>query len=95
VDGTMLDRVRQVLAFELAPPLGIEDIRPTMKLGHDLHADSLDNIELLMAIEEEFQIEIPDADWEGLFGADGQSVSNDPTVQELADLVEKHRERTA
>lgn len=36
--------------------LGAEDVVPTANLVEDLHADSLDEVELLMAIEEEFDI---------------------------------------
>ncbi|MDE2436467.1 MAG: acyl carrier protein [Sphingomonadales bacterium] len=50
----------------------------------DLRVDSLDIVELVMAIEDEFQIEIPDADME-LFGPD---LPNGKTVADLVALVE-------
>ena len=46
--------------------LGVEedDVIPEAKFVEDLGADSLDTVELVMALEEEFEIEIPDEDAE-------------------------------
>lgn len=44
--------------------LGAEEIKPESKFVGDLGADSLDSVELAMALEEEFNIEIPDEDIE-------------------------------
>ena len=46
--------------------LGVEenDVTPAAKFIEDLGADSLDTVELVMAFEEEFDIEIPDEDAE-------------------------------
>lgn len=48
--------------------LGVEAdrIKPEASFIDDLGADSLDIVELVMAMEEEFEIEIPDEDAEGL-----------------------------
>ena len=55
--------------------LGVEDGKITMeaKFIADLGADSLDTVELIMQFEEEFGIEIPDEDAEGLLSV-GQAV---------------------
>ena len=55
--------------------LGVEDSKITMeaKFIDDLGADSLDTVELIMQFEEEFGIEIPDEDAEGLLSV-GQAV---------------------
>ena len=55
--------------------LGVEDGKITMesKFIDDLGADSLDTVELIMQFEEEFCIEIPDEDAEGLLSV-GQAV---------------------
>ena len=37
-------------------------VQPTLKFGDDLGLDSLDSVEVVMAIEDEFAIEIPDAE---------------------------------
>ena len=55
--------------------LGVEDGKITMeaKFIADLGADSLDTVELIMQFEEEFGIEIPDEDAEGLISV-GEAV---------------------
>jgi len=44
--------------------VSLEEIRPESSFIDDLGADSLDIVELVMAMEEEFDIEIPDEDAE-------------------------------
>ena len=39
---------------------------PEAKFGDDLDADSLDLVELVMALEEEFDVEVPEEDLEGV-----------------------------
>lgn len=51
-------RVRSIIADQLG--LSEDDIKPESKFIEDLGADSLDIVELIMAMEEEFQTEIPD-----------------------------------
>ena len=56
------ERVKEIIAEQL----GVEKdkITPEAKFVEDLGADSLDVVELIMAFEEEFGIEIPDEDAE-------------------------------
>jgi len=58
------DKVKEIIVDKL----GVEDGKITMeaKFIDDLGADSLDTVELIMQFEEEFCIEIPDEDAEGL-----------------------------
>jgi acyl carrier protein len=55
-------KVREIVALQLG--LGDEDIQPESTFIDDLGADSLDVIELIMALEEEFEVDIPDEDIE-------------------------------
>jgi len=55
-------RVREIIANELGAE--IEQVTDEASFVEDLGADSLDTVELVMAFEEEFQIEIPDEDAE-------------------------------
>lgn len=60
----MFDKVADIIREQL----GLEDdvvIEKTTSLMNDLEADSLDAVEIIMALEEEFDIEIPDEDAEG------------------------------
>jgi acyl carrier protein len=56
------ERVRKIIAEQLG--VEEEDITPESSFVEDLGADSLDTVELVMAFEEEFGIEIPDEDAE-------------------------------
>lgn len=61
--------------------LGCDEEKVTLEasLKEDLEADSLDAVELVMAAEEEFGIEIPDED-----------AANLKTVKDIVDFVEKN-----
>lgn len=56
------DRVREIIANELG--VEMEKVTDEASFVEDLGADSLDTVELVMAFEEEFGIEIPDEDAE-------------------------------
>ncbi|MDP2497636.1 MAG: acyl carrier protein [Candidatus Palauibacterales bacterium] len=58
----MDDRVREIIANELG--VEMEKVTEDANFVEDLGADSLDTVELVMAFEEEFEIEIPDEDAE-------------------------------
>ena len=57
-------RVKEIIVEQL----GVEEneVSPEASFIDDLGADSLDTVELVMAFEEEFNIEIPDEDAEGI-----------------------------
>lgn len=56
------DKVREIIAEQLG--VKKEEVIDNAKFIDDLGADSLDTVELVMALEEEFGIEIPDEDAE-------------------------------
>ena len=74
----MLEKMRPIIAEQLN--VEESEIKESTKLKDDLGADSLDLFELVMALEEEFDVEIPTEDLEKL-----------STVQDVADYVEAHR----
>ncbi len=57
-------KVKSTIADRLGVPEA--EIQPTSALVEDLGADSLDLVELVMAMEEEFEVEIPDDEVEKL-----------------------------
>ena len=65
----------------VAEQLGVEkeEVTPEASFVEDLGADSLDTVELVMALEEEFECEIPDEDAEKI-----------TTVQQAIDYVKAH-----
>jgi len=58
----VVDRVKTIIAEQLG--VKPEEVTPQASFVDDLGADSLDTVELVMALEEEFGIEIPDEDAE-------------------------------
>ena len=58
------DKVRQIIADQLG--VKKEEVTDNAKFVDDLGADSLDTVELVMALEEEFGVEIPYEDAEKL-----------------------------
>nr|YP_009398479.1 acyl carrier protein [Lophocladia kuetzingii]ARW67665.1 acyl carrier protein [Lophocladia kuetzingii] len=61
-DSNIFEKVRSIVAQQL----GVDEKTVTLEanFANDLGADSLDTVELVMAIEEEFDIQIPDEDAE-------------------------------
>lgn len=72
---SITDRVIRITKDQL----GVEEVTTESSFVNDLGADSLDTVELVMALEEEFRIEILDDDAENI-----------TTVQNAIDYVEKH-----
>ena len=57
-------RVKKIVADQLE--VDPTEVKPEANFANDLGADSLDTVELVMALEEEFDIEIPDEDAEAI-----------------------------
>jgi acyl carrier protein len=64
VDQELFARYRNVVVDVLSVPE--EKVVPEAKFGDDLDADSLDIVELVMALEEEFGIEVPEEELDGV-----------------------------
>ncbi len=73
----MEEKVRKIIAEQL--DVEEDDITPESSFVDDLGADSLDTVELVMAFEEEFAIEIPDESAEKIL-----------TVQNALDFIKEH-----
>ena len=70
----MLDKIREIVVEQLG--VDAEQVTPEANFVDDLGADSLDTVELIMAFEEEFDVEIPDTDAEKI-----------KTVQDVMDCI--------
>ena len=55
-------KVKKIISEQLGVPEA--DVKPEASFVNDLGADALDTVELVMALEEEFGVEIPDEDAE-------------------------------
>ena len=75
--STIEERVKKIVAEQLGVKL--EEVTNEASFVDDLGADSLDTVELVMALEEEFETEIPDEDAEKI-----------STVQTVIDYVTAH-----
>jgi acyl carrier protein len=64
VDEQLYARFRNCAVEVLS--VDADKVVPEAKFGDDLDADSLDLVELVMALEEEFGIEVPEEDLEGV-----------------------------
>lgn len=60
----IFDKVKKIVAEQLS--VDPSEVTPEASFANDLGADSLDTVELVMALEEEFDIEIPDEAAEGI-----------------------------
>ena len=76
--STVEDQVKAIVAEQLGVKL--EQVTPNASFVDDLGADSLDTVELVMALEEEFETEIPDEDAEKI-----------TTVQNAVDYATTHQ----
>ncbi|KFE67029.1 acyl carrier protein [Hyalangium minutum] len=63
-NATIESKVKSIIADQLG--VGEEEIKPESSFIEDLGADSLDIVELVMAMEEEFEVEIPDEEAENI-----------------------------
>lgn len=69
--SAVADKVRSIIAEQLGVKL--EEVTQEASFVDDLGADSLDTVELVMALEENFKIEIPDEDAEKMSNV-GQAI---------------------
>jgi acyl carrier protein len=76
--STVEQQVKAIVAEQLGVKL--EQVTSTASFVDDLGADSLDTVELVMALEEEFETEIPDEDAEKI-----------TTVQQAIDYINARR----
>ncbi|MFD1259993.1 MULTISPECIES: acyl carrier protein [Entomomonas] len=72
--STIEERVKKIVAEQL--DVKEEEVTNNASFIEDLGADSLDNVELVMALEEEFELEIPDEQAEKI-----------TTVQDAVDYI--------
>ena len=70
----ILEKVKKIVADQLSVDAGT--VTPQSNFANDLGADSLDTVEFVMALEEEFDIEIPD-----------EAAEKITTVQEAVDYI--------
>ncbi len=75
--STVEERVKKIVVEQLA--VKEDEVKSASSFVNDLGADSLDTVELVMALEEEFECEIPD-----------ESAEKITTVQQAVDYINAH-----
>jgi acyl carrier protein len=75
-DSGTFEKVKSIVAEQLS--VDAAQVVPEASFQNDLNADSLDVVEMVMALEEEFDIEIPDEDAEAI-----------TTVQKAVEYIEQ------
>lgn len=80
--STVEERVKRIVTEQLG--IKDEDLKNEASFVDDLGADSLDTVELVMALEEEFETEIPDEDAEKI-----------TTIQQAVNYIEEHQSKQA
>ena len=78
-DGTTYERLKKIIVEQLG--VDEEEVQPQASFVEDLNADSLDLVELLMSLVEEFGMEISDEDAEKI-----------QKVQDAVDFIEEHQQ---
>lgn len=74
----MLEKIKEIVAENLGAE--VDDLTENTSLKEDLEADSLDLFELVSALEDEYEIEIPAEDLEKI-----------DTVGDIATYIEEHK----
>jgi acyl carrier protein len=78
-DGTTYDRLKKIIVEQLG--VDEEEVTPQASFVEDLNADSLDLVELIMSLEEEFGMEISDEDAERI-----------QKVSDAVEFIEEHQQ---
>ncbi len=78
-DGTTYDRLKKLIVEQLG--VDEEEVQPQASFVEDLNADSLDLVELIMSLEEEFGMEISDEDAEKI-----------QKVSDAVEFIEEHQQ---
>ena len=78
-EGTTFDRLKKLIVEQLG--VDEEEVTPAASFVEDLNADSLDLVELIMSLEEEFGMEISDEDAEKI-----------QKVSDAVEFIEEHQQ---
>jgi acyl carrier protein len=78
-DGTTFERLKKIIVEQLG--VDEEEVTPQASFVEDLNADSLDLVELIMSLEEEFGMEISDEDAEKI-----------QRVSDAVEFIEEHQQ---
>ena len=73
-----IDKVKEIIATQLS--VNVEKVTEKTNIAEELGADSLDLVEILMSLEDEFGISIPD-----------EAIPEIKTIKDVVDFIEKNK----
>ena len=76
----IFETIQEIISNQLG--IDKKTIKPESNLLHDLDADSIEAVEIIMSIEDEYGVEIPES-----------AIEDIVTVQDLVDFIEGHIEQ--
>ena len=74
----IIDKVKEIIADQLS--VKVDDIKEETNIAEELGADSLDLVEILMSLEDEFGVSIPD-----------EAIPEIKTIKEIVDFIEANK----
>ena len=74
----IIDKVKEIIADQLS--VKVDDIKEDTNIAEELGAESLDLVEILMSLEDEFGVSIPD-----------EAIPEIKTIKEIVDFIESHK----
>jgi len=75
-----IEKVKEIIANQLS--VDIKKLTEKTNIAEELGADSLDVVEILMALEEEFDVSIPD-----------EAIPNIKTIKDVVDFIENNKKK--
>ena len=73
-----IEKVKEIIANQLS--VKVADIKDETNIAEELGADSLDLVEILMSLEDEFGVSIPD-----------EAIPEIKTIKDIVDFIESHK----
>jgi len=75
-----IEKVKEIIANQLS--VDIKKLTEKTNIAEELGADTLDVVEILMALEEEFDVSIPD-----------EAIPNIKTIKDVVDFIENNKKK--
>ncbi len=75
-----IDKVKEIIANQLS--VKAENLKEETNIAEELGADSLDLVEILMSLEDEFGVSIPD-----------EAIPQIKTIKDIVDFIDSHKKK--
>ena len=75
-----IDKVKEIIANQLS--VKVENLKEQTTIAEELGADSLDLVEILMSLEDEFGVSIPD-----------EAIPQIKTIKDIVDFIDSHKKK--